>query len=141
MSTKDRTTVIDRLRARSKPENRRFVHKNVDIAQQVRAILKEKNMTQEDLARLLEKQPSEVSKLICGLHNLTLESITKMEAVLDADIILTPLKAQERYKPVITWTVYGRSNDLFGTEAATRRKAKPVQVSELPEMEPLSWAQ
>lgn len=44
---KDRKNVIERIRARSKPENRRFVHKNVDIAQQVRAILREKGMTQE----------------------------------------------------------------------------------------------
>ena len=94
MSNKKELGVTARLRARSKPENRRFVHKNVDIAQQVRAILKEKGMTQEELARLLDKRPSEVSKLISGLHNLTLEDITKMEAVLDADIILTPLKAR-----------------------------------------------
>lgn len=128
MSNKKELDITARLRARSKPENRRFVHKNVDIAQQVRAILKEKGMTQEDLARLLGKQPSEVSKLISGLHNLTLESITKMEAVLDADIILTPLKAQERYNRVTYFTVYAEVNQPYQAPAA--RTWKPMEVAE-----------
>lgn len=138
MSTKDRTTVIDRLRARIKPESRRFVHKNVDIAQQVRAILKEKGMTQEELARLLDKRPSEVSKLISGLHNLTLESITKMEAVLDADIILTPLKARERYNHVTYLTVYAEPNHRYKVDAGTRKKAEPLEVCMEPALEKLA---
>ncbi len=124
MSNKKELEITARLRARIKPENRRFVRKNVDIAQQVRAILKEKGMTQEDLARLLEKQPSEVSKLISGLHNLTLESITKMEAVLDADIILTPQRAKEQFNQVTYFTVYANINTPFAKER------KPLKWSE-----------
>ncbi len=124
MSNKKELEISARLRARSKPENRRFVQKNVDVAQQVRAILKEKGMTQDDLARLLGKHPSEVSKLISGLHNLTLESITKMEEVLEADIILTPQRAKEQFERVTYFTVYANINTPFTQEG------KPLEWSE-----------
>ncbi len=78
----------------------RFVDKNLDISQQVFALLKAKGWTQKDLARALEKSDAEISKWLSGSHNLTLRSIARMEAALDADIILTPQKAQQQYKRV-----------------------------------------
>ena len=33
------------------------------------------------------ENPSEVSKWLCGTHNLTIKSIVKMETALDVDII------------------------------------------------------
>ncbi len=77
----------------------RFVDKNLDISQQILAILKSKGWSQKDLAKELEKSDAEVSKWLSGTHNLTLRSITKMEAVLGEDIILTPIKAQASIQP------------------------------------------
>jgi transcriptional regulator with XRE-family HTH domain len=53
--------------------------------------------TQKQLADALGKNASEISKWLSGLHNITLESITKMEAVFGADIIMTDIKAKEKY--------------------------------------------
>ncbi len=74
----------------------RFVDKNLDICEQVYALLRERGWTQKELAKVLGKTESEVSKWLSGTHNLTLRSIAKLEAALEADIILTPQKAQKR---------------------------------------------
>lgn len=78
----------------------RFVDKNLDISQQVFAILEKKGWNQSDLANALGKSNAEISKWLSGSHNLTLRSIAKMEAILAADIIITPNKAEQQYKEI-----------------------------------------
>ena len=106
--SKDKSKVVERLRARILPENQIFVKKNLEISEQVAALLKERNWSQKELAIRLRKSESEVSKLLSGLHNLTLKSISKMEAELGNDIIVTPLEACKKYKTTeyITFKVY-----------------------------------
>lgn len=96
--SKDKTRVVERLRAKITDENRIFVRKNLAISEQVTCLLEEKGWTQKQLAQKLGKNESEVSKLLSGLHNLTLMSIAKLEAVLGSDIITTPIVACEKYK-------------------------------------------
>lgn len=84
--------------ANIEPESEQYVGKNLDISQQIIAILKKKGWTQKVLAKKMNKRESEISKLLSGLHNLTLNTITNIEVVLGEDIILTPLKAEEKYK-------------------------------------------
>jgi transcriptional regulator with XRE-family HTH domain len=95
---KDRNKVIERLRNKIRPENRIFIRKNLAISEQVQYILEQKGWTQKDLARKMGKHESEVSKWLTGLHNLTLQSISLMEAVLDAEIIITPLDTDNNYR-------------------------------------------
>lgn len=92
-----------------------FVDKNLDISQQVFALLEEKGWNQTDLARELGKSNAEVSKWLSGMHNLTLRSIAKLEAVLGSDIIMTPKKAAEKYKRVeyVTFQVNAGKNELI----------------------------
>lgn len=106
--SKDKTAVVERLRAKILPENRIFVRKNLAISEQVEALRKEKGWTQKELAQKLGKTESEVSRLLSGLHNLTLKSIAKLEAELGSDIIVTPLEACKKYKSTeyVTLKVY-----------------------------------
>lgn len=106
--SKDKSKVVERLKARILPENRIFVKKNLEISEQISALLKEKNWSQKELARRLGKSESEVSKLLSGLHNLTLKSIAKLEAELGNDIITTPAEACKKYKSTeyVTFKVY-----------------------------------
>lgn len=123
---------VSRFFSRKGPEDiERFVDKNLDITEEVYALLKQKNWTQKDLARHLGKTPAEVSRWLSGTHNLTLRSIAKLEAVLDADLILTPLKAADRYKEIAYVTVrvdQGRNQmyhePLEYRPAASRKKVK-----------------
>lgn len=96
--SKDKTAVAERLKAKILSENRLFVHKNLAISEQVEVLRKEKGWTQKELAQKLGKTESEVSRLLSGLHNLTLKSITKLEAELGSDIIVTPIEASKKYK-------------------------------------------
>jgi transcriptional regulator with XRE-family HTH domain len=75
----------------------KYVEKNVDIASQIVSILDKKGWNQSDLAKKLGKSESEISKWLSGVHNLTLKSIAKMEAVLGEDIIITPKKAEKKF--------------------------------------------
>ncbi len=90
-------TVYDRIRARIKPETRRYVRINMAIAMRVADILQSKGWTQKDLARKMGKAESEVSKWLSGSHNLTLKSIAKMEAVLGMDVLAITQPEKIRY--------------------------------------------
>ncbi|SEH39907.1 helix-turn-helix domain-containing protein [Chryseobacterium culicis] len=69
-----------------------FIDKYSDIVLRINQILKEKNISQKDLATSMGKSPSELSKWLSGNHNLTLRSIAKIEAELGESIIEIPLK-------------------------------------------------
>jgi transcriptional regulator with XRE-family HTH domain len=91
--------IFEELQKSITPENQQFVDKNLAISRQVRHILAHHKTikTQKDLAKALGKEPSEISKWLNGLHNIGLENITKMEAALGCDIILTDIQAKEKY--------------------------------------------
>ncbi|MEM8525089.1 MAG: helix-turn-helix transcriptional regulator [Bacteroidota bacterium] len=73
------------------PVSRAFAKKSLDIIDQVHYLLDERNMTQKDLAKRLEKSESEISKWLSGGHNITLKTIIKLELALGAEILQTPL--------------------------------------------------
>ena len=73
--------IMDSIR-KTTPEN---TNKQVDFGD----LLKERNMTQRDFAKALNKTETEVSRWLSGTHNLTLSSIAKMATVLGDDIITT----------------------------------------------------
>jgi len=79
--------ITDWLEKHADPEIDKFVEKNIAITEKVRIALEEKNWTFRDLANAMGKSPSEVSKWLTGLHNLTLKSIVKMEMALGIDIL------------------------------------------------------
>jgi len=100
MNKNKRSQVIERIRERTKPENKIYVQKNIAISNQISKYLYSKEWSQKDFASQLGKHESEVSKILSGLHNITLKSIAKMEAVLGEDIIITPIEACKKYTTV-----------------------------------------
>ncbi|PSR11779.1 MAG: hypothetical protein C7N36_14800 [Bacteroidetes bacterium] len=107
----------------------RFVDKGLDISQQILAAMKEKGWTQKELAQALGKSDPEVSKWLSGTHNLTLRSITKIEAALDADIIITPLKAEKAYKRIkyITFKVHATTNRVIPEHVSFTETSKNIE--------------
>ena len=81
-------------------DEQQFINKNLDITEQIYTYLAQKGWSQKELASKMGKKSAEVSKWLSGTHNLTLKSITKLEAVLGEDIILTPEKAKEQFHKV-----------------------------------------
>ena len=77
-------------------EIERFVEKNLQITEKVRLALETKGWSMLQLAEAMGKSPSEVSKWLSGIHNLTLKSIVKMELALGIDLTHNePLKAYQ----------------------------------------------
>jgi len=69
------------------PEIAKLIEKNLAIANKIHGILEERGLKAADLARMLNKKPSEISKWLTGTHTFTTKTITKMETVLGEDII------------------------------------------------------
>jgi transcriptional regulator with XRE-family HTH domain len=87
-----RSKIAKRIYDETPADVKIFVRKHSDIVVRIYQLLKEKGWTQKDLAAKLEKTPSEISKWLNGDHNLTLKSLTKLEAELGAEIIYVPKK-------------------------------------------------
>lgn len=64
-----------------------FVNRSFDIVDRIHEILKLKNLSQKNLAGLLDKKESEVSKWMTGTHNFTLKTLVKIEDVLGYPIV------------------------------------------------------
>ena len=92
---KDRGKVIKRIQARIKPENRQFVQKALEISYQIQYILEKKGWSQEDFAEKLEIPESEISKILSGLQDITLKTLSQIEVVLGEEVIVTPIKASQ----------------------------------------------
>ena len=66
------------------------VQLSASIIARIDAILKEKNMTQRDLARKMGKSDAVVSRWTTGFPNLTLRSIAEISAALQEPLIFVP---------------------------------------------------
>lgn len=58
-----------------------------DISDKIDAILKEKGMTQKELAKLTHTSEAAVSRWLGGTHNFTITTIAKISAALNCAII------------------------------------------------------
>ncbi len=57
------------------------------IAERLDALLKEKGITQHELAKRLGKRDSEVSKWLTGRHNFTTSTIARIETAVGARLV------------------------------------------------------
>lgn len=91
------------LEQNKNPEIDHFIERNLAITENISTLLKARGISQAEFAKMLGKSPSEVSKWLTGLHNLTLKSITKMEVALEVDLI----NIEPQYKYVYLGSVKG----------------------------------
>lgn len=79
--------ISDWLKEHYNPEIESFIDKNFAITEKVRIAMEAKGWKSVDLAKAMDKSPSEVSKWLSGMHNLTLKSLVKMEQALDICLV------------------------------------------------------
>ena len=63
--------------------------KKMEVAALIYSTIQAKGMSQKEFAKLMGKKPSEISKWLSGTHNLTLDTISDIEDVLNIKIIQT----------------------------------------------------
>ncbi len=94
--------INDWLQENGNPEIAKLVEKNLAIANKIHEMLEERGLKAADLARMLNKQPSEISKWLTGTHTFTTKTVTKIETVLGEDIIhIEPQKEYVYFKVII----------------------------------------
>ena len=87
---KKKTTVEKRFNAMLSsvsPEIRTEIQLSADIIARIDSILKEKNMSQRDLARKMGKSEAVASRWTTGFPNLTLRSIAELSTALGESLI------------------------------------------------------
>jgi transcriptional regulator with XRE-family HTH domain len=84
-----RSKVAKKIQEETPEEVRIFVRQYTDIVLRITQLMEAKGYTQRDLAEKMNKRPSEINKWLKGYHNLTLKTIAKLEAELEAPIIYT----------------------------------------------------
>ena len=81
------STIIEARRAKVSPKVRERVELACMILDRIHSILKEKGLKQKDLASMLGKKESEISKWMRGTHNFTIDTITSIENALGTPIL------------------------------------------------------
>lgn len=78
---------LEELRKEITPEIKKQVDMSFRIANNIYTILERREMDQKDLARLMKKNESEISKWLSGTHNFTLKTIACISEALGEDIL------------------------------------------------------
>src|SRR5690625_7653439 len=68
-------------KAKYRRENRAWLRKSQRIAVRILSVLNEKGMQQKDLSEAMDVSPQQISKIVKGKQNLTLQTISKLETV------------------------------------------------------------
>lgn len=79
--------LMDEIRETMSPEMKKQMELSVLIANRIYEILDRRGMSQKDLAKLLGKSETEVSRWLSGMHNMTISTIAKVSLALGEDII------------------------------------------------------
>lgn len=101
-----------RARQRSNPGALAFVAKNLAIVDQVFDLMEERGWTQKDLAKKLGKAESEISKILSGMQNITLQTIVNLEVILGEDIIVTPKEYSQKIKTSVEFVAEKLEQEL-----------------------------
>lgn len=87
MNTMKRSNIMEARRQRVSSEIRKRVDLSFMIVDRIHAILEEKGLKQKDLAVMLGKKESEISKWMRGTHNFTIDTVSAIESALGAPIL------------------------------------------------------
>lgn len=82
-----RSSIIESRRTKVPPEVRRRVNLSFLIVDRIHAVLEQRGLRQKDLASMLDKKESEISKWMRGTHNFTIDTIAQIEKVLGEPIL------------------------------------------------------
>lgn len=92
-----KNSLFDQCVTNVAPEVMEEVRLNVDIANRIYDLLKEKKMTQREFAALMGKRESEISRWLTGSHGFTTTTLAKIAAVLGEPIVMVKKDPQVQY--------------------------------------------
>lgn len=92
----------ERKEADFRKANKEWLRKSAKIALAIRRELRLKGMTQQDLAAKMGLSPQYVGRILKGQENLTLETISKLEAAIGISLVSLGNERQVETKAVET---------------------------------------
>jgi len=97
-----RNAIMEESRKLITPEIKQNVDFSIDIANRIFDILEMKKMKQKDLAKLMGKSEAEISKWLKGTHNFNIDTVLKIQTILDEEII--QVVKTSKIVEVLNWT-------------------------------------
>lgn len=88
--------LLDEIRQTMTPEMKRQMDLSVQIANRIYEIMKDKGLSQKDLAHLFGKTETEVSRWLSGTHNMTMATLAKISSALGTDIVRVTKKRNRK---------------------------------------------
>ncbi len=82
-----RSSILEKRRESVSPEIRRRVELSFQIVDRIHSILEARGLRQKDLAIMLNKNESEISRWMRGTHNFTIDTISMIENVLGVELL------------------------------------------------------
>jgi len=79
--------LVQQLIAAIPPEQKKQFDYSNGISDRLDAIMKERGISQRELARMTGKRPSEVTRWLSGQHNFTLATIATISVALNHDFL------------------------------------------------------
>ena len=126
-----RSKVAARILANTPPEMEVFANLYGDMVIRIYELMKEKGLSQKDVAEKMGKTPAEVSRWLKGEHNLTLRSLAKLQVVLGSPIIYVPKRKvfTSSVETSLSMTVY--KNDVSKVRKPKFSRAKKNRSTKL----------
>lgn len=82
-----RSSIIEARRAKVPQDVRKKVDLSFLIVDRIHTVLEQQGLRQKDLASMLNKNESEISKWMRGTHNFTIDTISQIEEALGEPIL------------------------------------------------------
>lgn len=125
---KSKNNITNWLAENSNPEQTRRTEKMFELASKIIDIMEETGMNRVQLAEKMGKQPSEISKILSGSHNVTLNTVFAIEEALKKEIIFFSEQKQETKE--ITKYVYF---NIHHFEKSDDTKYEKTKIPVIPE--------
>lgn len=125
--SKEKTNTLERNRARIK--NREMLRESQRIALKVLARLDELDWSQKDLADKMNVRPQQISKIVSGKENFTLETLIKLQNVLDIPFFASSYEQvfQEIGELIKDWTTITTANVVLNKTSFSYSETKAVE--------------
>lgn len=110
--------------------NEAWLDRSAEIALRILSTLKAKNMSQKELAAIIGVSPQQINKIVKGNVNLTLETISKLEAALDIQLMAVPgepLEGSSKREDLVLPHLKSNSRLLYKNRVNTGKQGSMVK--------------
>ena len=117
-----KSDLIEELLSEITPKQQKNTDRKMMLAARIVDAMRCKGLKKGELAKALNKRPSEITKWLSGTHNFTSETLWQIEDILGIELVNLGSKTKER----VVYVAYANvsqdnntSNDFFNEEAYT----------------------